>query len=105
MSVPMLRSPATFNRRSRRIPHSPAAPQKLTVPSGTVLSVRTIESLSSEKNQPNDLFHGTLNSEIYVGNSIAIPAGADVEGRVVDAKNATHYAGASLLALEVTRVS
>ena len=86
-------------------PAAPAAPQRVTVPAGTALQVRTIEGLSSERSQANDVFHGTLNSEIMVGDTVAIPAGADVEGRVVEAKNAAHYAGQSSLTLQLTRVS
>ncbi len=84
---------------------APPAPVKLTVPAGTVFQVRTIEGLSSERSMPNDIFHGTLNSEVMVGDSVAIPAGADVQGRVVDAKSAGHYTGQSGLTLELTRIS
>jgi hypothetical protein len=84
---------------------APAVPQHVTVPEGTTLQIRTVEGLSSERSQPNDVFHGTLNSEVMVGETVAIPAGADVEGRVVDAKNATHYTGQSSLTLQLTRIS
>ena len=86
-------------------PAAPAVPQRVTVPEGTTLQVRTVEGLSSERSQPNDVFHGTLNSEVMVGETVAIPAGADVEGRVVDAKNAGHYTGQSSLTLQLTRIS
>lgn len=86
-------------------PAAPAVPQRVTVPEGTALQIRTVEGLSSERSQPNDVFHGTVNSEVMVGETIAIPAGADVEGRVVDAKNAGHYSGQSSLVLQLTRIS
>jgi hypothetical protein len=86
-------------------PAAPAVPQHVTVPEGTALQIRTVEGLSSERSQPNDIFHGTLNSEVMVGETVAIPAGADVEGRVVEAKNATHYTGQSSLTLQLTRIS
>ena len=86
-------------------PSAPAVPQHVTVPEGTTLQIRTVEGLSSERSQPNDVFHGTLNSEVMVGETVAIPAGADVEGRVVEAKNATHYTGQSSLTLQLTRIS
>jgi BON domain len=84
---------------------APAVPQHVTVPEGTTLQIRTVEGLSSERSQPNDVFHGTLNSEVMVGETVAIPAGADVEGRVIDAKNAGHYTGQSGLTLQLTRIS
>jgi len=97
-------STATSNYGSST-PAAPAVPQRVTVPEGTTLQIRTVEGLSSERSQPNDVFHGTLNSEVMVGETIAIPAGADVEGRVVDAKNAGHYSGQSSLTLQLTRIS
>ncbi len=81
------------------------APLQLTVPAGSVFMVRVNEALSSERSQPNDTFSGTLDSPIEVEGRSAIPQGADVQGRVVDAKNAAHYTGASMLALELTRVA
>ena len=90
---------------SASAPSAPAVPQKVTVPEGTTLQIRTVEGLSSERSQPNDVFHGTLNSEVMVGDTVAIPAGADVEGRVIDAKNAGHYSGQSGLTLQLTRIS
>jgi hypothetical protein len=63
------------------------------------------EELTSEKAQAGDTFSGSLDAPIEVDGRIAIPQGAEVQGRVVDAKNAAHYTGASLLALELTRVS
>jgi len=86
-------------------PSAPAVPQRVTVPEGTTLQIRTVEGLSSERSQPNDIFHGTVNNEVMVGETVAIPAGADVEGRVVDAKNAGHYTGQSGLTLQLTRIS
>jgi outer membrane lipoprotein SlyB len=87
------------------VPAAPPAPVKVTIPAGATLSVRTIERLGTDRSHANDPFHGTLNAEVYAGDQIAIPAGADVEGRVVDAKDAAHYTGASLLSLEITKVS
>ena len=86
-------------------PAAPAVPQRVTIPEGTTLQIRTVEGLSSERSQPNDVFHGTVNSEVMVGDTVAIPAGADVEGRVVEAKNAGHYTGQSSLTLQLTRIS
>ncbi len=96
---------ASNNAGSAYTPAAPAPPSKVTVPAGTVFQVRTIEGLSSERSQPNDSFHGTLNSEVMVGDTVAIPAGADVQGRVVDAKSAGHYSGQAGLVLELTKVS
>lgn len=85
-------------------PATPAAPATVTVPDGTDLAIRLVDPLDSEKNQAGDTFHATLASPVMVGNEVVIPQGADVEGRVVEAKNAAHFSGASSLTVELTRL-
>jgi hypothetical protein len=86
-------------------PPPPAPPKKVSIPAGTVLQVRTVEGLSSETSHENDMFHGTLNSDVVVEDQTVIPAGADVEGRIMEAHPATHYSGQSSLVLQATKVS
>jgi BON domain len=86
-------------------PPAPPKPTKVTIPDGTQISVRLIDPLSSETNQVGDHFKATLNHSILVNGEVAIPAGADVEGRVTDAKAATHFSGGSALAVELTNVA
>jgi hypothetical protein len=84
---------------------APAPIVDITVPPGTIFSVRTIEPLDSERSQVGDIFNATLDNPIEVDGKVIIPEHADVQGRVSDVKSATHYAGASLLALQLTKVS
>ena len=79
--------------------------EQVTVPEGTMLAVQLTESLSSERNQVGDIFHGRLVSPIVVGNKIAVPAEAIVEGRIVDARSSGHFYGDSALAIKITRVA
>lgn len=86
-------------------PPPPPPPQKVTIPAGTTLAVRLVDALDSEKNSPGESFHATLNSPLAVEGDIAIPAGYDVEGHVVDVKSAGKFAGQSLLVLQLDRIS
>jgi hypothetical protein len=86
-------------------PPPPPPPQKVTVPAGTVLQVRTVEGLSSETNHEGDTWHGTLNSDIVVDDQTVIPAGAEVDGHIMEAHAATHYTGGASLILGVDKVS
>jgi hypothetical protein len=86
-------------------PAAPAAEAKVTVPSGTELSVRTNDEISSEKVEVGEKFTATLDSPVYVGENIVIPAHADVSGRVVDVKSAGKFAGRSELVLQLTGIS
>lgn len=88
---------------------APAPPKpvvkQVTLPAGTVLPIRITEALDSKTTQSNDVFHGSLAGDVGVQGVIAIPSGAPVIGRVVDAKDAAHFAGSALLSLELTQVS
>ena len=86
-------------------PSAPAAPVSVTVPEGTTLSIRLIDEVNTERNKAGDPFKATLDSPVVVGDKVAIPADADIEGRVVQAQNQGHYAGTSQLALELVRIT
>ncbi|MBZ5491044.1 MAG: BON domain-containing protein [Acidobacteriia bacterium] len=81
------------------------APQKVTVPSGTQLSIRLNDEVDSEKAQVGDVFHGSISAPVTVGEETAIPTTADVEGRVVEVKSAGRFAGQSVLTLELTKLT
>ena len=89
-------------------PAAPAGPPPitaLTIPEGTQLSIRLIDEISSEKNKPGDVFHATMDTPIIIEDRVAVPKGADVEGRVTDVKGAGHFSGRSDLALELSRLT
>jgi hypothetical protein len=86
-------------------PPPPPPPQKVTIPAGTSLSVRLVDGIDSERNQPGETFRATLNSPLSVEGEIAIPSGYDVEGHIVDLKSAGKFAGQSLVVLQLDRVS
>lgn len=87
------------------IPPPPLPVKMVTIDSGTAISVRLADTIDSNKNQPGDTFRATVDSPIYSGDEIAIPAGATVVGRIVDAKNSGRFSGSSQLALELTTLS
>jgi len=64
-----------------------------------------IDALSSTKNKEGDTFRATLNSPIHVDGEVAIPAGADVLGRVVEVQSAGKFTGHATLKLELTKVT
>jgi BON domain len=85
-------------------PVAPPVPQKVTVPSGTQLSIRLNDEVDSEKAQVGDIFHGSLSAPITIDDDTVLPTTADVEGRVVDVKSAGKFAGQSVLTLELTKL-
>src|SRR5689334_5396177 len=65
-------------------PPPPPPPVKLTIPSGTTLAVRLVDTIDSEAAQPGQPFHATLHSPLAVEGETGVPAGHDVEGAGVD---------------------
>lgn len=78
--------------------------QPLTVPEGTLLSVRLSDTLSSGSNRSGDGFEATLTSPVEVNNKIAIPQGATLKGEVVEAIPSGHLKTPASLAVTLTGV-
>jgi hypothetical protein len=76
----------------------------VSVAAGTTLPIRLTDALDSATTQTGQTIHGTLAADIIADNMVAIPRGTPVTGRVVDAKDATHFSGSSLLSIELTQV-
>ncbi|HEX3436235.1 MAG TPA: BON domain-containing protein [Pseudacidobacterium sp.] len=85
-------------------PPQPVA-KTVTIPAGTILPIRITDALSSQNAQPNQVFHGTLSSDLIADGMVAVAHGATVVGRVVDAKDAAHFSGSSLLSIELTQLN
>jgi hypothetical protein len=96
--------PAPIAPAAPVVPPPPPPPQKVTVPDGTLLSVRLIDPIDSETAQQGQTFRASLDSPIVVDDQVVIPAKADVDGDIVTAKSAGKFAGQSELAIELTRV-
>jgi outer membrane biosynthesis protein TonB len=83
---------------------APAPQQKITVPSGTQISISLTQELNSEVAQVGDIFHASVSSPVMVDGQTIIPTTADIEGRVVDVKSAGRFAGQSDLVLELNKL-
>ncbi len=86
-------------------PPPPPPPQKVTIPSGTTLAVRLIDTIDSETAQQGQTFHATLDSPLAVDGEVVLPAGYDVEGHLVEVKSAGKFAGQSVVALQLDRIA
>jgi len=81
------------------------APQPIVVPAGTVLTVRTAQSLGSKTSQAGQAFSATLTEAVAVGGRTVLPAGSKVSGTVVTAKAKGKVKGERQLDLKLTSVS
>ena len=86
-------------------PPPPPPPQKVTIPQGTVLVVRLVEPIDSDKNQASDIFHATLNNPITINGETVVPSGSDVRGYLVDVESAGRFAGQSRVILQLDSIN
>jgi Zn-dependent protease with chaperone function len=73
-----------------------------TVPSGTVLKVSFLQTLSSASSQPDERFTAEIVEPVLVNGRVAIAAGSTISGRVVDVQPAKRFGGRAQLNLEFT---
>ena len=85
-------------------PPPPPVAKTVTLPSGTVIPIRMTDTLDSAKTQSNSVFHGSLAGDLIVDGMVVAKSGAAVTGRVITAKDATHFSGSSELSIELTRI-
>jgi hypothetical protein len=77
----------------------------VTVPAGKVVTVRLADAVGSKISQAGQSFGGSLAKSVQVGGEVVVPAGAKVEGVVVDAKPLGRFAGGALLQLRLNSIS
>jgi len=83
---------------------SNAANTAWTIPTGTKIVIRMIDSVNSEKSKIGENFIAVLDEPVYQGGVEVIPRGADVRGRIANVNEAGRVAGAAQLGLELTQV-
>jgi len=79
-------------------------PGMITIPAGTRISVRTIDSIDSTKNHVGDRFQASLEEPLTIDGNVVVAKGADVYGRLAESKTSGTFAGKSQLQLELTGI-
>src|SRR5262245_9666476 len=84
---------------------SNAANTAFTVPTGSKIVIRMIDSVNSERSKVGDTFIATVDEAVLVGGVEVIPRNADIRGRISNVNEAGRVAGAAQLGLELTQVT
>ena len=79
----------------------PPQPRVITIASGTLLTVRLGETVSTERSRPGDSFSATLDQPLVVDGLVIAEKGARATGRIVDAVEAGRVKGLAHLSLEL----
>jgi hypothetical protein len=77
----------------------------LTVPAGTVVTVRMIDSIDSSRNRPGQEFDATVDSPVAMGDYVVIPRNSSARVRLVNAHSSGRIRGSSELELELISVT
>ena len=75
-----------------------------TIPTGSKIVIRMIDSVNSETNKLGDTFVAVLDEPISQGGVEVIPRGADVRGRIAKIDDAGRLKGSAQLGLELSQI-
>jgi hypothetical protein len=76
----------------------------VTIPAGTEIQVRMIDSINSRSSRIGSLFHSSLHVPVTIENQVVIPKGTDVYIKLVNAKSAGSIKGSSELEVVLDHV-
>jgi hypothetical protein len=106
--TPPPQAPATVTETQPLVfePKKPErVPQTVTIPSGTLLTVRLDQGISTETNQSGDSFRATLDQPLVIDGNVIAERGARVEGRVAEVDPGGRVRGTARLSLELVRLN
>jgi hypothetical protein len=84
--------------------HVNRKPDVVTIPTGTRISVRTIDAINSTYNQVGDRFQASLEESLALEGIVIVAKNAYVYGRLTQAKESGTFTGRSQLRLELTGI-
>jgi hypothetical protein len=78
--------------------------RKVTVPAGTRILVRLVDTIDSSKQKAGDRFTASLETNLQIDDTVVAPRGSKVYGRLAKASSAGRMSGSSELTLELTDI-
>jgi hypothetical protein len=101
-------APAPVARAAEAPAAAPAParqPEHVTIPAGTVITVRMIDRIDSSRNRPGEEFAGTIDAPVVVDDRVVIRRGADARVRLVESRSAGRMTGRSELHVELVSLA
>ena len=105
--APPMEAPAPSPDAAVQVPAAPVEtrPAFVTIPAGTQIFVRTIDSIDSSSNQVGDRFQATLEEPLTVEGNVVVPQDAIVYGRLAGSKDSGTFTGRPQLRLELIGIA
>jgi hypothetical protein len=98
-------APPPGSETAKPEPPPPPTPHTVTIPGGTLLSVRLGETLSTQRSRAGDTFSATLDQPLIVDGFVIADRGAKARGRVVESDPAGRVRGLAQLGVELTELN
>src|SRR4030095_2890501 len=88
-------------------PEPPPAPKfrEVTVPAGTEISVKILNTLASNTSKVEDPVKGSVAKSVVVSEATAIPAGSELGGTVIEANESGRVKGKASIAIRFDRLT
>lgn len=83
-------------------PEPPRQPHSVTIPAGTLITVRLAETLTTERQQTGDVFLATLDQPLVADGFAIAERGAKVKGTVAESQQSGRVRGLALISLQLT---
>jgi hypothetical protein len=98
---PVLNTPAVV----QTAPVEPVAkPQRITIPAGTLIPIRMIDSADSRTDQVGQTYRGSIDTDIAINDQVVLPKGSDTRLKLTVVSSASKLSGKSELQLELERI-
>ena len=85
-------------------PLAPQSAKRITVPAGTRILIRMIDSIDSSKQKTGYRFTASLETNLQIDDVVVAPRGTMVYGRLAAAQSSGRMSGSSQLTLELTDI-
>ena len=80
-------------------------PKEVTLPAGTVITVRLASAVGSKTSNTGDHFNATIATPVESGGKVVLPKGAEALGKVVEAVPQGRFKGGASLSLALESVT
>jgi hypothetical protein len=81
--------------------NQPISDSSVTLPPGTVISVRIDDEISSKRNHAGDVFTGSVDPSVFVQDHVVISRGTEAHIQMVDKKKGGHIHGKAEIELQL----
>ncbi len=99
--APVVQAPPGSSQQASDNPPPAPQPYPVSIPAGTVITVRLVDSVDTRVNKAGDEIKATVDSQIADNGQIVIPRYSKARLRIVSERNAGHIKGQSMVELKL----